>query len=94
MFAAGHSIADLQALFGVTQGTILNHLYQCVRAGRGFPAERILEVSTASEADRRRVLACMAELGTDALRPIYDAVEGSIAFDELHVLRLYYLCLP
>jgi ATP-dependent DNA helicase RecQ len=92
-FAAGHSIVDLQAMYGVTQGTIVNHLYQGLRAGRGFPAERILEVSTASEADRRRALASMAELGTDALRPIYDAVEGSIPFDELHILRLYYLCL-
>ncbi len=94
LFAAGRSIPDLQAMFGVTLATIINHLSRCVRAGRRFPAEPILEVSTASEADRRRALSCMAELGTDALRPIYDALEGTIPFDELQILRLYYLCLP
>lgn len=93
LFAAGHSIADLQAMYGVTQSTIVHHLYQCVRAGRCFPAERILEISTASEADRRRALSSMAELDTDSLRSIYDAVEGSIPFEELRILRLYYLCL-
>jgi ATP-dependent DNA helicase RecQ len=91
-FAAGSSVADLESLFGLRQSTIFNHLYQCVRAGRKFPPERIVETSRVSEDDRQRVLTTMARLGPERLRPIYDALNEEISFDELHVLRLYYLC--
>jgi ATP-dependent DNA helicase RecQ len=91
-FASGQSIPELQATYGVRQGTIVNHLYQCVRSGRRFPAARILEASELPEADRRRALAVMEELGTQYLRPIFDALDGAISYDELHLLRLYYLC--
>jgi ATP-dependent DNA helicase RecQ len=92
-FAAGRSIADLQAMYGVTQGTILNHLYRCSVAGQRFAAERILAVSTTSESDRKRTLTAFGELGTQALRPVYDAMDGTVSYEELQILRLYYLCL-
>jgi hypothetical protein len=37
------------------------------------------------------VLACFASLGPDYLRPVFDALDGAVPYDELHVLRLLYV---
>jgi ATP-dependent DNA helicase RecQ len=37
-------------------------------------------------------LAAFAEHGPDYLRPIFDALEGAVSFEELHILRLCVLC--
>jgi ATP-dependent DNA helicase RecQ len=92
-FVAGLPMTDLQALYGVKERTIVSHLYVYLRAGGRLPAERVLELSTVGPVERQRALAVMAEMGTAYLRPIYDALEGTVSFDELAILRLYYLCL-
>ena len=38
------------------------------------------------------MLAVFEELGPERLAPVYDALEGSVPYEELHVMRLYYLC--
>ena len=92
LFAAGQSVASLQELYGVKQQTITEHLGRCVQAGQTFPAERILPLSRLSAEDQNRVLAALAEHGPERLKPIFDAVGGVIAYEELAVMRLYYLC--
>jgi ATP-dependent DNA helicase RecQ len=91
-FASGSSAADLQALYGVKQFTIVNHLYSYVRSGHPLDPERILALSGLSPEVRARVLAAFAEHGPAYLRPIFDALEGAVSFDELHILRVYVLC--
>jgi ATP-dependent DNA helicase RecQ len=39
-----------------------------------------------------RVLDTFAEHGPERLRPIFDALEGAVSYDELHILRVYVLC--
>jgi ATP-dependent DNA helicase RecQ len=92
LFAAGQSVAELQALYDVKQTTIVEHLSRCVRAGQTFPAGRILPLSRLSTEDQARVLAAIAELGAERLKPLFDALGGAISYDELAVMRLYYLC--
>jgi ATP-dependent DNA helicase RecQ len=91
-FAAGRSAADLQAIYGVTKNTIVNHLLRCVRAGRVFPPERIRELSALSAADQARVLEALADLGPDYLSPLFQALDGTVPYDELHIMRLVYQC--
>ena len=91
-FAAGRSVADLQAIYGVTKNTIVNHLLRCVRAGRVFPPERIRELSTLSAADQERVFGILGDLGPDYLSPLFQALDGTVSYDELHIMRLVYLC--
>ena len=93
LFAAGNSASALQAMYGVKQSTIVEHLYACARSGQTFSPQRILELSELSAEDQARVLASMAELGADRLRPIYDALGETVPFEQLHIMRLYYLCL-
>jgi ATP-dependent DNA helicase RecQ len=91
-FAAGSTMADLRALYGVTQFTILDHLSRYVRSGRALDPERVLALSGLPPETRERALAAFAEHGPTYLHPIFDALEGAVSYDELHILRVYVLC--
>ncbi len=92
LFAAGHSVAEIQELFGVTQGTVIQHLGRCVWLGQRFAPERIRELSQLTPEDQDRALAALSEHGTEGLKPVFEALGGTIPYNELHVMRMYWLC--
>jgi ATP-dependent DNA helicase RecQ len=93
LFAAGYSVEEIQDMYGVKRSRVMLHLYHCAQAGHKLPPERVLALSRLEPAERDRVLNLMAELGAERLRPIYDALGETIAFDELWIMRVYRLCL-
>jgi ATP-dependent DNA helicase RecQ len=92
LFIDGRSVAELQDIYGVKRGTIINHLTTYLRAGGDVDAQRVRAASTLSQVQQEQVLTALDELGAGALRPVFDAFDGVISFDELHIMRLYYLC--
>ena len=93
LFAAGHSVAEIGAMFGVTRGTVVQHLARCVWSGQRFAPERIRELSALTPEDQARVLAEFTTHGTERLKPIFEALEETIPYDELHIMRMLALCL-
>jgi ATP-dependent DNA helicase RecQ len=91
-FLAGQSVAELQKMYGVKRDTIIAHLQRYRNAGHPLPADRILAASSLTPEQQEEVLAQFQQLGTDYLSPIYEALEQSISYDELHIMRLYLLC--
>lgn len=51
----------------------------------------ILEVSTISSDQQDIVLKTFHSLGTEFLRPVFDALDGKISYEDLKISRLYYL---
>ena len=92
LFADGHSVDELQAVYGVKRGTIINNLTTYLRAGGRVDPQRVRTASALSPAQQEQVLAQLDELGANALRPVFDAFDGTVPYDELHIMRLYYLC--
>jgi ATP-dependent DNA helicase RecQ len=92
LLAAGHSVPEIQAMYGIGQRTVIDHLYRCVLAGQTFPAAQFLGLSELTNEEQESVLAAMRRLGTERLRPICDALNESVTFDKIAVMRLYYLC--
>jgi len=90
-FAAGQTIEQLMALYDVKQSTIAAHLSQYVRSGGTLDPARILALSKLTREEQARVLETMSELGAERLSPIFEALGGTISYDELHVLRTYTL---
>jgi len=88
LFAAGKSLEDIAGQFGIKRGTVLKHLTTWHQAGNPLDAIRLLQASRVAEADRQRVFALFDELGCDRLGPVHEALGGSVAYDELHLLRL------
>jgi ATP-dependent DNA helicase RecQ len=87
----GRSIPGLAADLGVKPRTVIEHLWQYAQAGHPLRPDGFKEISQLPAETQARVLAAFAELGPDYLRPIYEALAESVSYDELHVMRLYYV---
>jgi ATP-dependent DNA helicase RecQ len=91
-YNAGKSVPDLMTEYGVKQKTILSHLFKYLQQGN--PLERpdeLLQLSALNEARRNTVFITFDQLGADRLGPIFGALNESVSYDELHLLRLVYL---
>ena len=91
LFAGGYSVEQLQAQYDVERSTILGHLATFQRQGGAVDGQRVLAVSRLLPEQQAQVLALFDELGADALSPVFQALNGSISYEELHVMRVVYL---
>jgi ATP-dependent DNA helicase RecQ len=91
LFAAGHSVEQLQVLYGVQRSTIMGHLANFQREGGAIDGERVRVVSRLTPAQQARVLALFEELGAQYLSSVFEALGGAIPYEELHVMRVVYL---
>jgi ATP-dependent DNA helicase RecQ len=91
LYNSGKSIPDIAALLRVKRRTVISHLWKAAQAGQSLRPDGFRELSQLPPETQTRVLAVFAELGADYLRPVYDALEGAVDWDELHLLRLYHV---
>ncbi len=89
--AAGQHLPQIMERFKITEGTVLKHLHDYLRAGHTLPPEPFYQISTLPENEKQRVCNAFERLGPERLRPVYDDLGENINYDELHRLRLYYL---
>lgn len=73
---------------GVKRQTIISHLGDYVKAGHKLPAERLQEESELTVEQQAAVMTAFDTHGGDYLRPIYDALQGQVDYDELHLWRI------
>lgn len=93
LFNQGQSVVDLMAVYNVKQSTIVSHLYKGYQAGLPLRAsDELLELVTCTAELRQQALAAFTEHGPDFLRPIFDALKEQVSFDDLHLLRLHFVC--
>ncbi len=92
LYLAGQSVADLQKLYGVKRDTIIAHLQRYRAAGHSLPADRIRAASRLTPEQQEAVLATFQQMGIEALKPAFEALDGRISYEELRLLRLYLLC--
>ena len=80
--------------FGVSQGTILDHLLRFMQAGNKLrKCDDLLELSRLAPEQQDQVVAAFAELGADRLKPVFDSFTGTINYDEIKLIRVYYTSL-
>ncbi len=91
-YNAGKTVIMLMEEYQVKANTILDHLTRYALEGNSLrPAEDVRELSRLSEMAQETVLSAIASEGADYLRPIYDRLNGAISFEEIKILRLYFL---
>jgi ATP-dependent DNA helicase RecQ len=91
LYNSGKSVPELTAFFGSKQSTVLSHLWKSVQAGKELRKSNLRALSELSSEDQQRVLDAFAESGPDYLRPIYDAMNAAVDYEELHLLRLHFV---
>lgn len=93
-YNAGKTITELAADYSVNPSTITNHLLNyisegyCLRAG-----DELLTFSSHTSDQQHTVLETFNRLGTEQLKPVFDALNEKVCYDDLHLLRLYYLAM-
>ncbi|HHY57980.1 MAG TPA: DNA helicase RecQ [Chloroflexi bacterium] len=92
LFAAGRSVAELQATFGVKRETIIQHLERYHQAGHQLDHRRLLAASALTPEVRQEVLRRLAAADTYMLGPIFEEFDGLVPYEELRLLRLYLNC--
>jgi ATP-dependent DNA helicase RecQ len=91
-FNAGESLPQLMQRYAVTAGTIIEHLVRYQAAGNTLRSDDDLRALASSSPEQQAAaFAAFDELGTAALKPVFDKLNGELDYDELKLLRLCYL---
>jgi ATP-dependent DNA helicase RecQ len=91
-YNAGVTVPELMSRFQVKQVTILNHLMRYLQEGNKLRrSEELLELSHLSSDLQAEVMVAFAEQGDGYLRQIYDRFNGAVSYEELSILRLFFL---
>ncbi len=86
----GMTLAELMESINMRPSTVFGHLEKYVRGGYELPADTLRAASTLDDATQSRVLDVYGEVGTEFLRPVHDALEGAVDWDNLKLMRLVY----
>ena len=89
-FRNGESVTQLRQAYGVKRQTIVSHLERYMNSGNGLPLERFRAESRLSTEVQEQVLAVFDKLGPDFLRPVFDALDKSVSYEELLLMRIIY----
>ncbi|MFQ3206577.1 MAG: ATP-dependent DNA helicase RecQ, partial [Glaciecola sp.] len=91
-FENGRSVADLSRLLKIKDNTIYNHLYKYAQLGNKLtkPERLIDEAQLTAEQVQAGIVAFEAH-GSERLKPVYEALGEDIKYEQLHLLRAFYL---
>jgi ATP-dependent DNA helicase RecQ len=90
-YNTGRSITELAQQYGIQRATVIDHLYASLRAGRPVRSDGLLDETGLTEEKIREALEAFRSLGGDFLRPVFLALNETIEYKELKLLRLYHL---
>jgi ATP-dependent DNA helicase RecQ len=91
LYNNGRTLPELCQQYNVKRSTVLNHLWKAVQAGESLRESNLLEHSDLSPEQQQQALAAFAAHGTDYLRPVYDALNETVDYEELYLLRLHFI---
>ncbi len=93
-FSKGSPLAVLESFYEVKRGTILNHILNYIRDGHTVPADRsdlLVAESGLNVGERQLVFDEFEKLGMEVLKPVFEALNDKVDYDELRLLRLAFI---
>ena len=90
-YNSGQSLEKIMTDFNIKQITIINHLLKYLLEGNVIRSDGLLALSKIPPDKIPLVIKAFKRLGTEFLKPVFDAFDGEFEYDELHVVRLYCL---
>ncbi len=91
-YNAGSSVQELAGEFQVQPGTILDHLTHYALKGNSLRrGEDLAALSALDAAQQQTVLEAFASVGAERLKPVFEALNEAVSYDELRILRLVFL---
>jgi ATP-dependent DNA helicase RecQ len=91
LYNNGRSLPELCQQYNVKPSTILNHLWKAVQAGETLRQSNLLEHSNLMPEQQQQALAAFAAHGAEFLKPVHTALNETVDYEELHLLRLHFI---
>ncbi len=91
-FNSGREVQELLNEYKIQLKTLIEHFYNYIIEGNTllYP-EKIYALSKLIPEQKEEVLAAYKQLGSERLRPISDLLDSKVNYDDLSILRIYYL---
>lgn len=90
-FNEGRPLETLAQEYDIKLSTALEYLYKFFQEGKKLRADGLIELSSLAPEQQQRVFQVFDKLGTQRLRPVFDALNEEIGYEELKLMRLCYL---
>jgi ATP-dependent DNA helicase RecQ len=91
-FENGESVADLSRSLKVKSNTIYTHLYKYAQLGNKLnKADRLVDEAQLNESQVSEAMLAFEANGSERLKPVFEALGEAINYEQLHLLRVYYL---
>jgi ATP-dependent DNA helicase RecQ len=91
-FEAGTSADELAQHHGVKLNTIFSHLYKYVLSGKALTqTDGLVQQIDLPESMLDKGITSFDEHGHERLKPVYEALGEQATYEQLHLLRVYYL---
>lgn len=91
-FNAGKSIGDIMEDLNIKQDTVLNHLLKYLQEGCKLRYDdELLNLAKISKDQKQHVLETFEKIGPEFLKPVFDALDGTVGYEDLKIIRLYFL---
>jgi len=79
------------ARYNIKLVTVLDHLFKYYLESNKVRSDGLLSVSALSQKEVQAVLETFDRLGDEYLSPIFKKHNGNISYEDLKIIRLYYL---
>lgn len=88
-YQIGYEVAEIATAVGIKVGTVVSHLEKSfTQMGHSFPPDRIRAESALDDGTWQQVQTHFGELGTEYLKPVFEAMQEAVPYDELRLARL------
>ncbi|MEX1301139.1 MAG: DNA helicase RecQ [Desulfotignum sp.] len=91
LYQDGMSVRDIANQFHVKQITVIHHLYRYFQDGNRIESGHVIDACSLSPEVREKVRQGFDTQGYQFLKPVFEAMDRKIPYDDLHVLRIHYL---
>jgi len=90
-FTAGQSVEQLAEIWQVKRDTILDHLYRYFQEGYPLRSDGLRHLVQIPDEQQERAKQAFGALGLEFLRPVFEALNGEVGYEELRIIRLHCL---
>ncbi len=93
-FNSGRTVESLSEDLDIKRERIIHYLWHHLQDGGEVRAEGLLPLITVSMPLMEKAMRAFDELGCERLKPVFDALDGEVAYDQLRIISLYHFALP
>jgi ATP-dependent DNA helicase RecQ len=90
-YNSGQTIANIMAGYSIKLITVLDHLFKYLLEGNSIRPDGLCSLTTIDKKQQDYVLKSFEKLSPEFLSPVFKAHNGEISYEDLKILRLYYM---